>query len=593
MYKIKLNLISNLKLMQKFLLSYFALIIIPLALLSAFSYTTISNIIKNNATYSSKQAFKQAVIFLNYKLYNIAKISQIIATDSSVNMLITKSAGIYDLHQQLGDYSIVRKFITSFQDNEDIYKVRLYVNDGLVFSNENVNLFNLKLVEKSKWLTLFKQLEQKTLWCPSTYLNDNEPEGEKVLSLVCAIRDLNNYERSIGFLRIDFRKQQIKDIIVNGNSSRGSLTYIYNSHGDVVLCSNEKLMKLYKLDASSINLLIKNKTYWDEKSINSQLCYIQAKTIENSDWTLITVLPSSSILAEGKSIRNLLILISIAISLISYALAFYFSKSINLRIKKIIKGMMEVNSGNLNAHIVSTNKDEIGDLIDNFNFMIKKMLILIDDKFKSGKEVKNLELKALQAQINPHFLYNTMDMINWMALSNMNNEISDAVIALANFYKLSLSKGKDIIFIKDELSHVSLYVQIQNMRYSNKLKFIISIEDYLLNYKINKITLQPIVENSILHGILGKGDVEGTITITGKIEDDDLILSVMDNGIGMKPELLAKMLSDETESSKGSGYGLKNINQRLKLSYGDKYGLTYSSEYGSGTRVDIRLPAIK
>lgn len=254
--------------------------------------------------------------------------------------------------------------------------------------------------------------------------------------------------------------------------------------------------------------------------------------------------------------------------------------------------MHSVQSGNLDHYIENTSNDELGELIDSYNYMIGKMSILIEDQYKLGKSVKNAELKALQSQINPHFLYNTLDMINWMSYKKMNKEISVAVNTLAKFYKLSLNKGNDLVSIKNELQHATLYVKIQNMRYNDRISLKINVDDEINDYLIPKITLQPILENAINHGILGKGQGNGIISILGYSIDSHIVLIVADDGIGMKEESINLLLTNKLSSSKGSGYGLKNINKRIKLLYGESYGLSFKSSYGHGTSVTIKIPKI-
>ena len=196
---------------------------------------------------------------------------------------------------------------------------------------------------------------------------------------------------------------------------------------------------------------------------------VDTALIDKTDWYIVNVVPYKSFISKINGQRIYLIMIVIIFGGISLSLAFYFANSINKRISKVVEGMRGVHVDNLDKFIENDSEDELGELINNYNYMISKMSVLIDEQYKSGKEVKNAELKALQAQINPHFLYNTLDMINWMSYKNMNKEISTAVKSLAKFYKLSLNKGKDIVSIEDELAHTSLYVQIQNMRYNNRI----------------------------------------------------------------------------------------------------------------------------
>jgi two-component system sensor histidine kinase YesM len=252
--------------------------------------------------------------------------------------------------------------------------------------------------------------------------------------------------------------------------------------------------------------------------------------------------------------------------------------------------MRKAEKGDLELISVRPGKDEIGELMESFNFMIQRIKILIEEQYKSGQEIKSAELKALQAQINPHFLYNTLDLINWTAIKYNVPEISSTVKSLSRFYKLSLSKGRDTVPISDELEHVKLYTDIQNRRFENKIILDIQVEDRILGYNVPKIILQPIVENSILHGILEKDDKAGRITITGALQQDTIILKVSDDGVGMDEEAINDILNAKTDEI--YGYGVWNINNRLRLYYGEEAGLLIRSEIGKGTEAEIRIPAV-
>ena len=220
--------------------------------------------------------------------------------------------------------------------------------------------------------------------------------------------------------------------------------------------------------------------------------------------------------------------------------------------------------------------DEIGNLIDTYNYMTRKMEELMEKQAKAAEDLRIAEFNSLQAQINPHFLYNTMDMINWMALQGQTDEISHAVQSLSRFYKLTLSRKKGISTIARELEHVTIYVQLQNMRYHDSIELITDIPDELSEYQIPKLTLQPVVENSILHGILEKESKSGTIVITGWMENEDIVLLISGKG---------------KSQSGGTNIAVYNTHRRLQILYGNNYGLTYSSKPGEGTEVEIRFPA--
>jgi two-component system sensor histidine kinase YesM len=273
-------------------------------------------------------------------------------------------------------------------------------------------------------------------------------------------------------------------------------------------------------------------------------------------------------------------------------LAFFVSRSATKRIKGLILRMDRVVQGDFSVTLDPGNKDEIGQLTERFNFMIAEVEQLMEEKYGLGKEVKNLELKALQAQINPHFLYNTLDLINWMSVRHNAEDIRTLVTALSRFYKLSLGKGEDTVPLQDELEHARTYVEIQNMRYENAIELVIDTPPDLKECRVLKLVLQPLVENSIFHGIMLKKEERGVIRITGERVETDLFLFVEDDGVGMSDERLAQILTSGVSSSDHHGYGVRNIHERLQLNYGPEFGLSFQSCEGKGTKVRIRIPAV-
>lgn len=587
------NIFSNLKLKHKFLLSYFILILVPLLILSSLTFEKVSKLVEKYITFSTSQAINQTHSFLSYKIYRISNVSDMIRIDKNITSLLVKNPIKYDIYDQIKDMSYLRQYLTNFQDNNDIYRVRLYVKDNFIFSGDNVNILGISQAINSKWGSVLSHKNPKNFWAPASYLDNINSSDPKLLSVAAAIKNPDDYSENIGFVRVDFKKEIIEDIIKKSNSVNGSFTYLQNSYGDVIASSNDSLINKFKITSLSPEALSTDINKLQPIKINSQKCLFASTAINNTDWTMITVIPYSKVLEGSRSIRDDLLLLVPIIGAIAYALAYKFSNSLNRRISKLISATKSVHNGNLDTYIVDSSKDEIGELIKDYNYMISQIKVLIDEQYRFGKEVKNAELKALQSQINPHFLYNTLDMINWMSYKNMNKEISEAVKNLAKFYKLSLNKGKDITSINDEINHVSLYVQIQNMRYSNRITLKTSIPEELYDYSILKITLQPIVENAILHGILGKGSELGEILISGKLENGDITLNIKDDGIGMSEDTLQKLFTEDINSKKGSGYGVKNISERIKLCYGEKYGISFSSKLGEGTSVTIKIPAVK
>jgi two-component system, sensor histidine kinase YesM len=285
----------------------------------------------------------------------------------------------------------------------------------------------------------------------------------------------------------------------------------------------------------------------------------------------------------------------VAAILFSIVAAWRISKSIYVPIKKLHDVTTTIAGHDLEALVTTDNADEITELGLSFNIMVGKIKELLDAKIEEHENLKKAELRALQAQINPHFLYNTLDAIIWMAEAKRMDQVVELVRVLSRFFRITLSKGKDWITVREEIEHVESYLAIQKMRYHDILDYQIDVPDNLRDGPMLKLTLQPLVENALYHGIKNKRN-GGMIAVRGRRLDGDLLqLQIEDNGIGMTQERLAQLRalldSEAGDAVVGeSGYGVNNVNQRIKLYYGQAYGLAIESEYMHGTRVSLVIP---
>ena len=582
---------NNFKFRTKLMFSYFILIIIPLGLLTFISYNQVSKTIEKLVLYSAKQNFEQTCSFLDYKIGKIIDISDVIPVDRNLITILTKPLENYEYSEQLRDAQDLNTlYLTPYQNADDVYRLKLYVREEVIYSQEHVNLFSMSDIEDSEWYKQLISRKDKILWCLSSDFAGEDDDNNSIVSAARMIRDPNYYNKIIGIFSIDILEDNLKSIIKKANITQKGVAYLQNSNGAIVTSSDYNMMETMEVDLSYGLTLSKEDNIWGETILNGKRLLVGSRNIQGTDWVLVSVIPYEEILSSSITIRNQMLLLLLILSTLAYVIAYYTSGSNTKRINRLIKKMRKAQKGDLEIISVPPGKDEIGELMENFNFMIQKIKILIEDQYKSGQEIKSIELKALQAQINPHFLYNTLDLINWTAVKYNVPEISAVVKSLSKFYKLSLSKGKDIVPISDEIEHVKLYVDIQNRRFENKIRLHIAVDDNILGFCVLKIILQPIVENSILHGILEKDDQAGNITITGKLDNGAIILKVSDDGIGMNEEAIKNILN--STSDENHGYGVWNINNRLKLYYGEEYGLVLKSELGKGTETEIRFPAI-
>ena len=290
-------------------------------------------------------------------------------------------------------------------------------------------------------------------------------------------------------------------------------------------------------------------------------------------------------------ICGLLVVILVAFTI---AMTFVVTGGILHPVKILNDATKKIGSGDFAARAMVSSGDEIESLARSFNDMAEKMQALLNKTKEDERRMRWLDLRLLQEQINPHFLYNTLDTVVWLIEGNQEDEAVDMVVALSDFFRLVLSKGRELISLREEKEHINSYLGIQAVRYRDILEYEIRIDPSLYDYQILKLTLQPLVENALYHGIKYKR-ARGYIHVTGTREGDDLRLEVCDNGVGMEPRDLEQLRRDIRRpcSETDKGFGLANVNERIRIHFGPEYGMKIWSEKGKGTTVELTIPAIK
>ena len=299
-----------------------------------------------------------------------------------------------------------------------------------------------------------------------------------------------------------------------------------------------------------------------------------------------------AIQADINNMLSVSLIILVVVLVITWTLVIVISDSISKPLQHLCELTKQVGSGDFSMQKINGSGDEVATLESSFNTMVGKIEELVANVRCEQVNLRRTELKLLQAQINPHFLYNTLDTIIWMAEDGQSEEVVEIVGALSDFFRVSLSKGRDYITLKEEESHVKSYLQIQQFRYADILEYEIDIPEELGEYNILKLTLQPIVENAIYHGVKQKRG-KSKIMIHGSYKENHILLTVEDNGIGIQEEKLKQIrlhLEKENPEITDRGFGLANVNARIRLNYGKEYGLSIDSTYGAGTKVSMILP---
>lgn len=331
---------------------------------------------------------------------------------------------------------------------------------------------------------------------------------------------------------------------------------------------------------------------WYQEDDSGERLYISRTQNNNLGWQVMAVMKEQQLHSSIAVLRNYVLWVGCIGIALSCVLSYYLSRYVSRPIKLLIKQMRRVSTGDFQSHISLPFRGEIGSLVQTFNLMVVRIKSLMEELLTSERNKKQYELKVLQAQIQPHFLYNTLNSISYMARRNETHNVDNMITSLVELLHFHLDKVDECVPIAQEAEGVKHYAYLLSIRYPDWFIVEVDIDEDVLDCKIPKLTLQPLVENAIFHGILAKAQ-PGSIVITGSEKDGDIVLKVSDDGAGMPRELVEALLAGQTQSSRPGYYhmGLLNIHHRIQLYYGDKYGLQARSTVGEGTTITLRLPA--
>ncbi len=591
---------SNKPIHYKLMLSYIAIILISLGTaIGIIIYNTTDNI-KESMENTAQKSFEQAITFLEYKINLIVYETDDIINNKDVKTILSRNILVYkdDLSQQAKDKTALGKILDNNKNQKNgILYNSLYIPAWYSYAHTGTFFESLDKFQRSGLYSRLMFVDNNTkngmFWTGERTVKNLMQPGKTmpVIEFYRKISTDDTHDTLLGIQKATIDAKSLQDILTKSNMTHAGVVYLQNSYGELILCSDTDNFNKIAVGHKD-RIILNSKMYdWGKYQLNGKMYLVKNEIVSNTDWTMVALIPYSEIYAPGIRTGGILLLITCIIGLLAYYIAHFISKGITRRIKLLVDSMKNVKDKNLDISIKSDSKDEIGVLFQSFNEMLVRINVLVDQEYKNGIELKKYELNALQAQINPHFLYNTLDLINWEALDANAPRISEIVQELARFYKLSLNKGKYIVPIKDEISHAVSYVKIQNFRFENKIELITNVDDAIMNYNILKLSLQPIIENSILHGILQKENKAGFIKISGSISGDSIVITIQDNGVGMTEEELKNIVN--SKNNQKDGYGISNIDQRIKLYYGENYGLSYRSRVGAGTSVDIKIPIIE
>ena len=497
----------------------------------------------------------------------------------------------------LSSESVGSELTLLYDNNKDnVDNIALFSEDGMLVEAVPAARLkpNLDVTGEPWFRDALEKTENQHFSLPHVqYIFDNnENQYRWVISLSRAVELTSGTSTAQGILLVDISYSSLEQLFDGVTAGKGGYVYLISSDGELLYHPKMQLIDSGRMHENNVAAAAyKDGNHMEEFDGSSR--FVTIKSIGYTGWKVVGVTPENVVTLNTIKTRLFIVFIIALILFILALINSYISSRITNPIKELEKSVGILEEGNLDVPVYAGGSYEIQHLGKSIGDMAAQIRLLMKDIVTEHEAKRKQEFDTLQSQINPHFLYNTLDIIVWMIENEQKAEAVKAVTALARFFRISLSKGKSIITVRDELEHVRNYLMIQHMRFKNKFTYEIQAEDGVLELASLKLMLQPLVENAIYHGMEFM-DGDGEILLKVWKEEGDLYFSVIDNGLGMTEEQVGNLFTgaSHVDSKRGSGIGVKNVNERIKLYFGEKYGLSIESEPDEGTTVKIHLPVV-
>ncbi|MEW4414031.1 sensor histidine kinase [Clostridium sp. AN503] len=532
---------------------------------------------------------------------NQAMISQVNrSVDSYLRTIMKLSDSLYYGVVKNADLSaepVTNEFTLLYDNNKDyISNIALLSKEGELL--EAVPAARLKTgfdVTGEEWFNnTLKRTDNLHFSTPHVqYIFDtNENQYRWVITLSRAVEITQGTSTDQGVLLLDISYGSLQQLLDNINLGNGGYLYMISSGGDLIYHPQMQLIDAGQVE-ENIDVAASYRDGNYREVYQGEKRDITVKSVGYTGWKIIGVTPEKGFSLNNLKTKLFMVFIIAFFLFILVVINAYISSRITTPIQELEKSVNALEAGELDTEVYMGGSYEIRHLGRSIGDMARRIQVLMEDIVAEHESKRKSEFDTLQSQINPHFLYNTLDIIVWMIENEQKNEAVKVVTALARFFRISLSKGKSIIPVRDELEHVRNYLMIQQMRFKNKFSYKIDSEPDTMNLASLKLMLQPLVENAIYHGMEFM-DGDGEIEVHAYLENGDLWFTVRDNGLGMTKEQVDSLLTENAHvsSRRGSGIGVKNVNERIRLYFGEHYGLTIESEPDEGTTIRIHLPAV-
>ena len=592
---------NNMKLKNQLYITYVFLLISSILIISSVYYRTSYNITLKNIENASLNLVKNNNLLIDIKLNTIIESADAITLDDDLFNIVSnlENRNSYEL---LSYDKIINNILFKYFNFSDIYSTHI-ITPYYNFGSDKIPIKS-DFYRSSMFYDIANKNNGSIAWIPTYKFSEvyefNELENvlldyEYLFSAVKVLNNLDiqnlkfnnsniNTEKNI--LVINF-KPDIFNYIFNENLQyKNSNYYILSNDGEIVYSNDElDLGNEYKEEwISSVD----NKNGIIRTEMHGKKYLVCYSKLESTGWISAIVIPVSEILSEFNDLGVFILILSIMVVIIGCVFANIISKTVTKPIEKLIESIKEMGKGNFSNKIEIKGNCEIINLITKFNEMDDKIVKLIDENYLTKIREKEATIMSLNIQLNPHFLYNTLNVINWIAIENEQNEISKIIVSLSSMLQYTAYNNEECCEFERDFEWLKRYVYIMQIRFEDKFDVKYNIDSKLMNYKVPKLFLQPFVENSIIHGF-SSSEYKGILEVSGYIDKDRgrICFCVYDNGKGMEKEKIDYIIRENKER-----IGISNVNNRIKLIYGEKYGVKIYSKLNCGTYIYIYLPLV-
>lgn len=572
---------SYIPLGYKLLISYLLLVLTPIIGIGSFAYFSSVNTIEQHTRSSLEVAVKQIGNNIDYRLKDLMRSSDEIYADQTLSRYLTGYHSGWEKYSIMSQYILPKLENAASLPNQEV-KLSLYADNPNVsefYYNDTTtagtgpgerqySLFHASRIQNMPWYQELELHYGSAEW--------KQVDKDRVNGSISYLRPLINYDtlQLNGLIKMTVNMKYIFSDVENGQLGEDSTLFIVDNKNQLLFSSARNRVDPASLSLSSEGDIVKPESYMEIKN-----------PIDNMSASIVAWVPYSSLKKNSEQVRNVTIWICLLVLAVLFVISIIMSQYFSRRFMKLIASLKSFQEGNFHKRMPIQGKDEFSEIGDAFNDMASTIQRLIDEVYVTNLEKKETELQVLHSQMNPHFLYNTFSSISRMAKLGEIDKLHEVLRALAQFYRLTLHRGDMIIPVEQEIQIVESYLNIQRIKNADRINVSYEIAPDVQEYETVKFILQPFVENALEHAWY---DDEISIIIRAYTEEGHVIFEVEDNGLGMKEEIIELVL-DPTD--KGIGYGIRNVDQRIKLQYGKEYGVTIHSSLGEGTVIKILFPS--